>query len=277
MRIIATFIILAGIILSSCGNQEKEAKARLQKARDMYAANEFFAAKSEIDSIRILYPKEFKVLKESLTLMREVEIKEAERTLAYCDSLLPIRIAEIETLRKDFVYEKDSVYEEIGTFIWKQQTIERNINRCYIRSGVNEKGEMYLASVYYGANPINHTSIKLSAPGELFAETASIPYDGGVNYRFKDEGFTTEVVTYKGEAGLDAINLIYNNEKERIKVEYTGGKPYIIYIADADKKALVATFNLGTVLSDVNRMTLEMNKAQKRLEYLGAKLGTPVE
>lgn len=277
MKRIATYIILAGIILSGCSNQEKEAKARLENARNMYEANEFSAAKSEIDSIRTLYPKEFKVLKESLSLMREVELKEAERTLAYCDSLLPIRIAEVETLRKDFVYEKDSIYEEIGTFIFKQQTIERNINRCYIRSGVNEKGEMYLASVYYGANPINHTAIKLSTPNGLFAETASIPYDGGVNYRFKDEGFTSEVVTYKGEAGLDAITLIYNNEKERIKVEYAGGKPYIIYIADADKKALVATFNLGTVLSDINRMTTEMNKAQKRLEYLGAKLGTPVE
>lgn len=272
MRGIITFILFAGIIFSSCNNQEKEARARLENARMMYEANEFFAAKNEIDSIRALYPKEYSILKEGLNLMRQVEQKEAERTLAYCDSLLPIRLAEIETLRKDFVYEKDSIYEEIGTFIFKQQTIERNINRCYIRCGVNDHGEMYLASVYYGANPINHTGIKLSTPGGLFAETASIPYDGGVNYRFKDEGFTTEVVTYKGEAGLDAINLIYNNAKERIKVEYTGGKPYIIYIAEADKKALVATFNLGKALSDVNHMTTEMNKAQKRLEYLQGKL-----
>lgn len=272
MKRIISYLIFAGVIFCSCNNQEKEAKARLDNARKMYEANEFFAAKNELDSIRVLYPKEFDVLKEGLSLMRKVEQKEAERTLAYCDSLLPIRLAEIETLRKDFVYEKDSVYEEIGTFIFKQQTIERNINRCYIRCGVNDHGEMYLASVYYGATPINHTGIKLSTPGGLFAETASIPYDGGVNYRFKDEGFTTEVVTYKGEAGLDAINLIYNNAKERIRVEYTGGKPYIIYIAEADKKALVATFNLGKALSDVNHMTIEMNKAQKRLEYLQGKL-----
>lgn len=272
MKRITTYILLTGLLLSSCNSQEKEARNRLDNARKLYEANEFFSAKNEIDSIRTLYPKEFEVLKESLQLMREVEWKEAERTLAYCDSLLPIRIAEIEELRKSFVYEKDSIYEEVGTFVWKQQTIERNIARCYIRCGVNEQGEMYLASVYYGANPINHTSIKLSTPNGVFAETASIPYDGGVNYRFKDLGFTTEVVTYKGDAGLDAINFIYNNAKERIKVEYTGGKPYIIYMADADKKALVETFNLGTVLSDVYRMTVEMNKAQKRLEYLQNKL-----
>lgn len=264
--------MFAGILLCSCGNQEKEAKARLEGAQTMFENGELFAAKNEIDSIRTLYPKEVKVLRESLGLMRRVEIKEAERTLAYCDSLMPIRINEAEELRKAFVFEKDSVYEEVGTFIWKQQTIERNINRSYIRSGVNEKGEMYIASVYYGTSPINHTAIRLSAPDDLHAETAAIPYDGGVNYRFKDEGATTEVVTYKGEAGLDAINLIYNKAGERIRVEFTGGKPYVIYMADADKKALVATFDLGTVLSDINRMTSEMNKAQKRLEYLKAKL-----
>ena len=63
-------------------------------------------------------------------------------------------------------------------------------------------------------------------------------------------GSTTEVVTYKGEHCVDAVKFIYDNEKERIKVEYTGGKPYIIYMADADKKAIVNTFNLATVLSD---------------------------
>lgn len=273
MKKITGYIVLLGLIFSACNNQEKEAKARLDYARNLYEQSEFFTAKNEIDSIRVLYPKEYKVLKEGLNLMRLVEQKEAERTLAYCDSLLPIRIEEAEEFRKGFAYEKDSLYEEIGTYIWKQQTIERNINRCYVRCGVNEKGEMYLASVYYGATPINHTSITLSTPDGLYAETATIPYDGGVNYRFKDEGFTTEVVTYKGEAGLDAINFVHSNEKGRIKVEYKGGKPYIIYMADGDKKALAATFLLGGALSDIEHLTTEMNKAQKKLEYLAGKLG----
>ena len=171
----------------------------MDKARAMYENNEFFGAKNEIDSIRALYPKEVKVLKQGLTLMRQVEVKEAERNIAFCDSLLPIKLEEVEGLKKGFAFEKDSVYEEIGNYIWKQQTIERNVQRCYVRCGVNEEGEMYLASVYYGGRPIEHTGIKLSLKDGQFAETASIPYDGGLNYRFKDMGSTTEVVTYKGE------------------------------------------------------------------------------
>ena len=71
-------IALAAVTLAACNNTEKEARARLNNAKSMYERNELFAAKSEIDSIRALYPKEFKVLKEGLSLMRMVEMKEAE-------------------------------------------------------------------------------------------------------------------------------------------------------------------------------------------------------
>lgn len=272
MKKLAICITLIAAILTGCNGDEKAAQARLVKARAMYENNEFFGAKNEIDSIRALYPKEVKVLKQGLTLMRQVEVKEAERNIAFCDSLLPIKLEEVEGLKKGFAFEKDSVYEEIGNYIWKQQTIERNVQRCYVRCGVNEEGEMYLASVYYGGRPIEHTGIKLSLKDGQFAETASIPYDGGLNYRFKDMGSTTEVVTYKGEHCVDAVKFIYDNEKERIKVEYTGGKPYIIYMADADKKAIVNTFNLATVLSDIKSMNTLKEKSEKKIAYLKNKL-----
>lgn len=272
MKKSAICIALAAVTLIGCNNNEKKAQARLDSARNMYERNELFAAKSEIDSIRILYPKEFKVIREGLTLMRQVEQKEAERNLAFCDSLIPIRQQELEGLKKGFNLEKDSTYNEIGNYVSKQQTIERNIQRCYIRSGVNEKGEMYLASVYFGANPLNHTGIKLSTKDGLFAETPAIPYDGGLNYRFKDLGNTTEVVTYQGEKCEDAVKFIFANQKERIKVEYTGGKPYVLYIADADKKAIASTYELATVLSDIEKLTKEKEKAIKKLAYLEKKL-----
>lgn len=277
MKKSAICIALAAITLAACNQTEKEAQARLNNARSMYERNEFFTAKSEIDSIRALYPKEYKVLKEGLTLMRQIELKETERTIAFCDSLLPIKIEEAEALKKGFNFEKDSVYEEIGNYIWKQQTIERNVQRCYIRSGVNEKGEIYLASVFYGGAPINHTGLKVSTPDGQFAETASIAYDGGVNYRFKDLGKTTEVVTYKGEKGLDAAKFISTNVKERIKAEYTGGKPYTIYIADGDKKAIAATFDLATVLSDLENLIKEKDKSTNRIAYLKNKLESNTE
>ena len=152
------------LALTGCDNAKREAQERLEKARTYYENNDFFAARSEIDSLRAQYPKEIEALKEALTLMRQVDLKEAERNIAFCDSLMPIRLHEADSLKAGFTFEKDSAYEEIGNYIWKQQTIERNVQRCYVRCGVDENGEMYLASVYYGGHPIDHTSIKLSTP-----------------------------------------------------------------------------------------------------------------
>ena len=208
------------LVLAACNGDAGEAAARLDKAEAYYEAGDFFSARNEIDSVRLLYPKEVDALKRGLELMRRVDYKEAQRNLAYCDSLLPIREKEAEELKAGFVLEKDTAFQEIGNYIWKQQTIERNVQRCYIRCGVDERGEMYLASVYFGAKPIKHSGIKLSVKGDLFAETPSIPYDGGLNYRFEDMGNTTEVVTYKGEAGRDAIQFIYDHAAERIRTEY---------------------------------------------------------
>ena len=54
--------------------------------------------------------------------------------------------------------------------------------------------------------------------------------------------------------------------------EYTGGKPYILYIADADKKAIASTYELAVVLSDIEKLTKEKEKATKKLAYLEKKL-----
>ncbi len=265
------YILPALFILAGCNQDTKDAQAMLTKATLMYEHDELAGAKSEIDSLRAQFPKELKVLKDGLTLMRQIEGKESERNIAYIDSLLPIRQQEAETLVKGFVFEKDAEYEEIGNYIWKPQVLERNIERSYIRCGVNEEGEMYLASVYHGAKPLKHTGITLSIGNDLSCSTASIPYDGGLNYRFENLGMTTEVVTYKGANGNDAIRFIYDNAAARIKVAYTGGTSYIIYMADADKKALTATYNLAACLSDIHQMGIAKSKAFKKLDYLRGK------
>jgi len=259
-------------VLAGCG-KSKEARQQFEQARVLYENQQFAAAKNAIDTLRLRFPREVEVLREALTLMRLVEYGESERNMAYCDSLLPVRREEAEKLKKGFRFEKDSLYEDIGNYIWKQQTIEGNVERSYVRCGVDEKGEIYLASVYFGARPLNHTGLKLSLPDGVYAETASIAYDGGMNYRFKDGGRTTEVVTYKGANGLAAIQLACNApNRARIKAEYTGGTAFSLYLSENDLKIIRATYDLAVVLSDIEAMQLEKIKAGKRMLYIDGKL-----
>ncbi|MDR1645026.1 MAG: hypothetical protein LBS05_04280 [Tannerellaceae bacterium] len=266
-------ILAASWLMAGCSGQEKEAMTRLALAGNLYEENKWQAARNEIDSIRAQYPAQAKVLRKALELTRLIEIKEAERNIAYCDSLLPVRQAEAKDVAKGFVFEKDSAYEEAGNYLRPQQTVERNVERNYIRCGVNEKGEMYLTSVYFGSRPVNHTGIRVSTKDGLFAQTNPIAYDGGLNYRFEDNGHVSEIVQYKAEKGADAIKFIYANAKERIKVDYTGGeRTYTIYMEEADKQSLVLTYNLAVLLADVHRLTNERAKAIKKKTYLEGKL-----
>ncbi|MDR1722438.1 MAG: hypothetical protein LBR84_00675 [Tannerella sp.] len=271
-KILSTLCCL--LVLAACGKGD-EAARRLEGAKALYEQKLFIAAKSEIDSINLLYPREIKVRREALTLMRLVERGESEQNIIYCDSLLPIRIGELDGLMKGFVYEKDSVYDEVGNYVWRTMTVERNVERSYIRCGVSEEGEMYMASIYFGARPIEHTGLKLSAADGSFAQTRNIPYDGGVNYRFKDNGNTTEVVNYKGDDCKSIANFVYiSDPKQRIKGEYTGGKPYTVYLSDDDKRAIRATYELANVLSEITAMRKEKEMAAKRIIRLDEKLNS---
>ena len=265
-------MVIITLLLAGCG-KTKEAQRHFAEAKHLYENQNFEAAKMMIDSIRITYPREIGVLKETLALMRLVERGENERNIAYCDSLTPIRMEEAEKLKKGFILEKNADYEEIGNYVWQQQTVERNIERNYVRCGVDEKGEIYLASVYFGSRAINHTGLKLSTPDGAYAETIPIPYDGGMNYRFKDLGNTTEVVTYKSEKCIEAVNFVYGvGDKVRIKAEYTGGTAFSLYLSENDKQAIKATWDLAAVLSDIETMRKEKERSIKLIMYLDARL-----
>ena len=267
------FVITITLLLFTGCGKGNDAQKRLDNAKVMYENKLFIAAKSEIDSINILYPREIEIRKEALTLMRLVERGESERNIAYCDSIIPILTGRLGDLKKGFILEKDSTYDRIGNYIWSTMTVERNLERSYIRCGVNEDGEMYIASVYFGGNPIEHSGLKFSTKDGIFAETPSIPYDGGVNYRFKDMGSTTEVVTYKGEHCKSLADLIYIiDDKERVKAEYMGGKTYSLYLSDNDKKAIKATYELALVLNEIHSMQKEKVKSEKRISLIDEKI-----
>jgi hypothetical protein len=268
----AILLIISVLFPLSCGNG-KEAKTLLDKAQSLYENKQFIAAENIIDSLNRQYPKAIEVRKEALTLKRRIERGKSEQNIAFCDSLIPIREKEFETLKKGFVFEKDPAYDETGNYLLPSMTVERNTERSYIRCGVTEEGEMYIADVYFGARPIEHTGLKLSAGDGTYVETPAIAYDGGVNYRFKDNGNTTEVITYKGENCKSIARFVYNiNVKERIKAEYTGGKPFTIYLSDNDKKAIRQTYELALVLSEIKAMEQEKAKSEKRIRLIDEKL-----
>ena len=266
------FFICAVFLLLACNQKKMDARAYLESARRFYTETDYDSAQKMLDSLKIFYPKDYRVLKDGLQLSRLVEVKQQNRNLVLYDSLLQIRTTERDSIKPNFIFEKNPDYDDVGKYYQESQKLENTIRRSYIRSEVNELGIMKLASVYYGDLPIHHTGLKVSNPQGEYTQTESIPYDGGINYSFTNMNTTTEVVTYTNGKDNGVILFIYNNRKLPLKAEYTGGKKYSITISPSDKEALVKTYDFSVVLSDIDKLQKEKEKASKRIAYLQGKV-----
>jgi len=266
------FFICVLVLLFSCNEKKMDARAYLESAKSFYTKADYDSAQKMLDSLKVLYPKDFRALKDGLQLSRLVEIKQQNRNLVIYDSLLQVRKIEQDSMKSDFIFEKNPDYNDVGKYHQKSQKLENNLQRSYIRSEVDELGDMRIASVYYGGHSIHHTGLKVSNSQGDYTQTESIPYDGGMNYSFTDLKATTEVVTYSNGKDNGVILFIYNNAKLPLKAEYTGGKKYSIMISPSDKEALVKTFDYSVVLSDIDKLNKEKEKASKRMAYLQGKV-----
>lgn len=262
----------------SCNSKEKEARALLEEARSLYDSSEYIGAKLLLDSLKTTYTKEFPVQRERQALVKEIELSEQNRNLLYCDSLLSIKVPEAETLKKEFIFEQDTAYEATGKYLYKTQSVEQNIQRSYLRSTVNEKGEMLLFSVYYGGKALRHAALKVSLRGGEYAQTESIPFDGGNNYTFTDGGMITETVTYAHGKDNGAIAFIANYEgKEAIKLSYLGDREYTTTLSSVNQKAISATYRLAIALSEVEELKKQRTIALAKIDYLKERMKPAAE
>lgn len=267
----ALILIFCLIIFSACDNsrkkEEKDAVSRLEKVRDYINNNALNQARIELDSIHILYPRLVDKRKTAAELTDTILRIENVRTLAYCDSILPIKQYQLDSIRKNFNFEKNADYQTTGNYIYKTLRIESNIDRIYLRAHVDENADFFLVSSYTGSYKINHTSLKASV-NEIFSETENIPVESAMNHSFDNNGVYYEIVTFKNEAAGNIPVFITQFAGDRIKLTLQGSKTYNYYLTDSDKKALAETYNLWVAAKDVQRLELEIKKAQNTINAI---------
>ena len=109
-----TIFFCGTLALAACGNGiEKKANEKLMVAQAAYERGDYEEAKSQIDSIKILYPKAFEARKAGQALMLDVETKAQQKTLAYLDSALRAKTEEFNAIKDKFILEKDAEYQRI--------------------------------------------------------------------------------------------------------------------------------------------------------------------
>lgn len=267
MRKITLFVCLC-CTLFSCENIEKKAAERLHTAQVAFEAGQYNEAKLHIDSVKLLYPKAFEARRAALYLMQDVELAEQKKTLVFLDSMLTLKKEAFEKCRKQFAFEKDAEYQQIGNYLHPSQVIEKNLNRSFLRFMVDERGTMNMTSIYCGNNNIHHTVIKVTAPDGTFAQT---PHSKD-SYETENLGRKIEKADYKmGEDG-GVMGFIYINREKPLKIEYIGDRRYSTSMSQSDRKAVESLYELSQLLSSMTQIKQEQEEAQQKIDFINKKI-----
>lgn len=257
------------ILLSSCSeNIEQKAAEHLNTAKAAFQAGSYNIAKQEIDSIRILYPKAFESRRQALELMRQVEEAEQLRTIAYEDSIIAKAQETFESIRGNYVYEKDEKYQDLGIYSIKSQAVTRNYERNYIRGQVDEQGRMTLISNWTGKAYVHHNRLRFSV-GESYVETE----ESDSRHEFTDLGIAYEKCSFTSKTDGGAAAFIAANRDSRIEIWQLGEKyRFQMVMNPADREAIARLYDLSVVLSAIQEHQKLREEASRKLEFVRSKM-----
>jgi hypothetical protein len=265
----SSILVMALVFFVSCSSrhkQEKLADERLKRIEMLIKANSLNAAKIEIDSIHYLYPRLVNKRRIAAAFADTIAFIESSRNLTYCDSILPFKQREMDSIQKNFRFEKDIKYQDVGNYVYKTQQTESNTSRIYLKSYVDENADIYLISNYCGGK-IEQTSLEVSVK-DLFAHTDTLETSNPAYHSYNDGGSHWETLTFKNNADKGVSAFIAQNSTARIKITLYGKRSYVYYLADADKKAIVETYHLWKVKKDVVNLQKEIKKAKVIIERI---------
>lgn len=254
MKLSTLFIVIsAAIYLVSCGpSDEDKARVKLNYAKSLVESHDTTAALVQLDSIPILYPKSVYAINAAKNMASEINFNQLQNFESELDSLEK-QIGEQE---KSFVKEKTDI-DRYTQYTHKRQTFDRAWDRSYIQVHLDETGDLYISSNYYGKNWLNHVALRVY-DGKVDAKTDTIPLGSAYNHHSDFMDLKWEKVTYRDGKDNGVINFIAQNSGRRLKAVFLGKEYYYIILEDYDKIAV--------------RDALSLSKALKKRTYLKNKI-----
>ncbi|MCD6332067.1 MAG: hypothetical protein J7L89_02225 [Bacteroidales bacterium] len=261
------WILILGIGVFSCSSdQEKQARIRLEQARNLYHGGQLETAMQLLDSIQIWYPDQFGIVGKALKLQDSVaydyHIQLIRSASVMLDSLEP----GVKLLSKNFRWIPGKAGQP-GMYEHKRQTVRNSWNRTFLKVNINDRGEMWLTSHYYGKEWIDHFCIKVYHRDHyIFSDT--IPLSNPWNRKVQDMDDKWETIDFREGTDNGVIGFIVDHNDEPLKVRFTGKKFYYIVMEKFDRLAVKEGYELAQVLSEIYQLKQTIKRNQKAIRLL---------
>lgn len=267
------FVSLVSIfLLISCNglSDAEKAAALVDSARSLVIAGQLNEAKIRLDSVHYSFPKCVAQRRLAKDLQDSVVFIEAQRTLAYSDSLLSTLQQQTDPLLKKFAYEKQEQYEDHGRYVHRLLRTDNNLDRCYLQVYITDDYQAMVKSYYAGSSELLQSFIEMQAA------------DDNQQFSGNEHHFTLptspayrSILSLPNDRSLELLNFVSSHMEDRIRINLLGTRGsrstnYVYYLSDNEKTAIQDTYRLGILMMDIHKLeeairiaNLQINKYQK--------------
>lgn len=260
-------LVLPIAMLAACQpSEEQRASALVTEAQSLVEDGQWRQARIVLDSLHKTYPKQVAQRRAAKALGDSITYMEAQRSIAYADSLLQVLLPQADELLRQFRYEKDDRYEDHGRYVSRLLATSSNTSRNFLQAYVRDDRMTMVKSFYYGTGQVGQQSLYLSANDE---ETAF----RGNNHSFNAEGWH-EIMTMEDVEALQLLNFVSTHADGRVRVKGEGSAPnktWVYYLTDKEKAALVQTYQLGFLMKDIRQLEEMLRVANAQVLHYESK------
>jgi hypothetical protein len=259
IRIIAFGLVVLSIV--ACGPSEPQlAVDKLNLAESLLASGDTVVALQHLDSIPAKYPKAKVEVRKTIQLNNRIVVSmmmERRNKLQECKAV-------IDTLASGFVAEKGE-FERLTNYIPVSQNSTGNWSKSFLKMWLNEKGDLFLSSNYYGAIWLNHYAIRIYNAG-LQVQSDSVPVGDPYNYHGDFNGMKWERITFRPAQSEPTIRFIAENYSLPLKALFIGKQQSAIIMEERDKKAAKMVVEYADALKVKIRLEAEIAALQARVK-----------
>ncbi|MGQ8338052.1 hypothetical protein ACUNWD_15985 [Sunxiuqinia sp. A32] len=261
MRLSTVFFhFLLAIVLISCGKSEKEKAAdKIQLAETLYAKGDTSVALQQLDSVKMLYKGAIQSIVAADQFKKKIYADVLYRKQDEMDSLQ----LKLTDLKSKFVTEKTE-FDRYTQYIHKSQEFKRRWNKSFLQIHLDERGDLYLSSNYYGEQWLEHTGIRVY-DGDIQAKTEKVPLDNVLNHRSDFLKIKWEKVSYRDGADNGVIEFIAEHADRNLKAVFLGKRYYYIILEEYDKQAVKDALALSKALKFEAKLKKEIDSLQSRI------------
>lgn len=261
---IPSILLIISLSVSCTSAAEKKAQADFQRAEALVLNHDLSTAMQLLDSMMVWNKEDFGIVGEAIKRKSKIALDYHKGIIENAEAMLNGLESRLPALTKDFTLTPGEAGQP-GVYEHKRQTVESSWNRTFLKIGLNENGDIWLISHYYGNSWIDHTSLRVYDQ-ESYVLTDTIGLGHEWNRKVEDLGDRWETIEFRDGSDAGAIAFITDNYQKSVKARFTGKTFQYIVLESFDKEAIRKGWELAQLLKERSglRQTIQLHQSELR-------------